>query len=298
MSFRSRLSDMRAVGSSFGYGAPMNRLLSVALLALCLIVPAASSVGSAFAGESAQAPGALLIVGGGGTPQVALRRALDVAGDSPRVVVLPFASAREKRGERSVNMWLQAGAAHAEHVDHASRAEAIRAIEAADIIWMPGGSQSSLMEELLRRDLSASLHAAHARGALIGGTSAGAAVMSEVMVARSPKASALISKRTPLGTGLGLFPTAIVDQHFIRRGRNLRLLQTVLDHPHLVGFGIDERTALLVQAEGQIEVLGESQVLIYDARGSAPNVRGSDKRQGARGVALHVLVAGDRFQLE
>jgi cyanophycinase len=89
--------------------------------------------------------------------------------------------------------------------------------------------------------------------------------------------------------GLGFLPGTIVDQHFVRRKRHNRLLSLVLEHPDLVGVGIDESTA----ADGVWRVLGERVVVIYDARGARGPKTGALE---AAGVALHVLSAGSRYE--
>ena len=248
--------------------------------------------------EPKSTAGPLLIVGGGGTPPEVLRRAMELVHEHPDVAVLPYASAREDRGVGSVAMWLAAGAATAQNLDSLDDAAAAQALASSEIIWMPGGSQAVLMEALRNKRLVEPLRSAWKRGALVGGTSAGAAVLSSVMIERSADSDALVQDSTPTAAGLGLFEGAIVDQHFVRRKRNVRLLQTVLDNPRLVGFGIDERTALVSFPTGALEVWGESQVLVYDARAAEVRSRESDGRLSARGVVVDVLLAPDRYVLE
>jgi cyanophycinase len=94
--------------------------------------------------------------------------------------------------------------------------------------------------------------------------------------------------------GFGLIQGAIIDQHFLRRKRHNRLVSAVLEHPKLLGVGIDESTALLVQPDGTWRVLGASAVVIYDARRAAITATAAPTL-GATGIAMHVLPAGSSF---
>ncbi len=93
--------------------------------------------------------------------------------------------------------------------------------------------------------------------------------------------------------GLALLEGAIVDQHFLRRRRHNRLLSVVLEHPSQLGVGIDESTALVVERDGTWRVAGASVAVVYDARRATVTPRGAPL--GARGVVVHVLAAGARF---
>jgi cyanophycinase len=143
-------------------------------------------------------------------------------------------------------------------------------------------------------------------GAVIGGTSAGAAVMAEIMLTgdeRHPggvrrdttEANMTIARDNVVtDTGLALIRSAILDQHFLRRKRQNRLMSLVLERePHL-GVGIDESTALLVHPNGTWTVFGESAVVVYDARQSKINSPKSPVL-GATNMRVHVLPAGSTF---
>lgn len=168
--------------------------------------------------------------------------------------------------------------------------------------WFVGGSQSRITDVFLPGGLETmawqALHDRHAQGAVIGGSSAGAAMMSSLMIAGGSSREALDHgvATSPDGPGIDvragmrLFDAGVLDQHFLARGRIGRLLVTVLDHPEIaVGFGIDENTALVVEGDS-VRVLGESGVIIVDGR--AASGRGDE--------ALHVWLAGsgDHFTLE
>src|SRR6185295_17336884 len=132
----------------------------------------------------------------------------------------------------------------------------------------------------------------------VGGTSAGAAVMSRVMIVGGETADLTIVRSGTVLTadGLGLIPGAIVDQHFVRRQRFNRLLSAVLDHPDLVGIGIDEKTAIVVSGSS-FEVVGDSNVLVVDARAARVENRADKTPPGAADMKLSVLRAGMKLDL-
>src|SRR5688572_23475236 len=215
---------------------------------------------------AAQSPrGALVVVGGGGTTDAIVARTLELAGGKNAVVVvLPQSSAAATAGDSSVKMWLDAGAKSARKVDFKDPG-AKAALEAATLIWMPGGDQNRFMEAIATTGLDEVMRAAYRKGAVVGGTSAGAAVMSQWMMTGDAELTSLVAGKTVLRPGLALWPEAIVDQHFLKRQRNNRLLSAVLERPNLVGVGIDEATAVIVRGD-KFEAVGRSNVVVFDAR--------------------------------
>ena len=96
--------------------------------------------------------------------------------------------------------------------------------------------------------------------------------------------------------GFGFIRGAVIDQHFVTRRRHNRLIAVVLEHPSLVGVGIEESTSVLVRPDGKYEVLGEGQVIVYDAR-RAKTAKSPDGHLGGHNLAMHVLLAGDVYDL-
>jgi cyanophycinase len=240
-------------------------------------------------GVAAQAPGTIVAVGGGGTTDAIVQRTLELAGGKDAaVVVLPQSSAVEGAGDSSVKMWLQAGAKSARKVafdDPGARA----ALESATLIWMPGGDQNRFMKAIEGTGLDEVIRARHRAGAVVGGTSAGAAVLSRLMMTGDADLKSLAPGKTVLARGLGLLPDVIVDQHFLQRQRNNRLLSAVLDNPSTVGVGIDEATAAIFR-NGTIEVVGRSAVVVFDPRTARVEKGGS--AVAATGVVTAVLREG------
>ncbi|HEY7056075.1 MAG TPA: cyanophycinase [Vicinamibacterales bacterium] len=241
--------------------------------------------------------GTLVIVGGGNTGPEIVSRALDLAGGKKAiVVVLPQSSAEPDAGDESVKMWREAGARDAQKVSFADRSAAASALERATLIWMPGGDQNRFMKAIDGTGLADVIRQRYRAGAVVGGTSAGAAVISDAMITGDADLRSLSSQKTVIAKGLGLWPEVIVDQHFLKRQRGNRLLSAVIDHPALVGVGIDEATAVIVRGAA-FEVVGQSSVVVIDARRAAIEPAGAGGLVAARDLRVSVLHAGMSYSL-
>jgi cyanophycinase len=241
--------------------------------------------------------GHLVVVGGGSTTPPITRRTLELAGGpSARVLIVPQASASANAGEASATMWRELGAKEVNVLSLADADAAVRAVQSADLIWMPGGDQNRLMEALAKTRVPEAIRERYRQGATVGGTSAGAAVMSPVMLTGEADLERVKHGATVTREALGLWPGVIVDQHFVRRERLHRLLAAVLDRPHLVGVGIDENTAAVVSGT-RFEVIGGGQVIVFDARKAKVPPGQKGEFAAATGVTLHVLKPGMTFDL-
>jgi cyanophycinase len=249
-----------------------------------------------FALAADPAAGHLVAVGGGTTTDVIGRRTLEIAGGAnARVLVVPQASAGST-GEGSVAMWRECGAKTITVLDLKDPA-AVKAVESADLIWMPGGDQNRLMEALKPTGVPAAIRDRYKRGATVGGTSAGAAVISAVCLTGDADLDRIRFGTTGIREGLGLWPDVIVDQHFVRRERFRRLMAATLDRPQLLGVGIDENTAAVVTGP-KFEVIGAGQVLVIDARKAKASPGKKGDLIAAEGVTLHVLTPGMTFTVK
>lgn len=171
----------------------------------------------------------------------------------------------------------------------------------ADGIFMTGGDQSKLMQVLWETPAYTSLHQAfHLHGCCIGGTSAGAAVMSRHMITQGEAVLRPRKEATVTDIGLGLITQAVVDQHFSERRRLARLMSTLALRPDLLGVGIDEDTALVIERNKAIEIIGRGAVTVVDPTRMRSNVDevAAEEQMEMLGVELYVLPSGRRYSLE
>jgi cyanophycinase len=216
--------------------------------------------------------GTLVICGGGGVPEQVRDRFFELAGGhSARIVVIPTASDYKLDDPRilsSLDPWKQRGPAsvqffHTRNRDQANDLNFIKPLTEATGVWIGGGKQVKLADAYVGTEVEKQLLEVLSRGGVIGGSSAGAAIMTRVMIAEGKTHAAL-------GQGFDFLQGAVVDQHFMKRNRVTRLLGVLEEHPELVGFGIDERTALVVDVkDSRFHVLGDSYVFacVPDAEG-------------------------------
>ena len=240
--------------------------------------------------------GALVAVGGGGTGPEIVAKALALAGGKDAVVVvLPQSSAEPDAGRDSAKIWLDAGAREAAVLsfDDTSAAETLRR---ATLIWISGGDQNRFMKAIDGTGLADVIRDLHRAGVTVGGTSAGAAVLADAMFTGDADLKSLTAGATVVAKGLGLWPEVLIDQHFLKRQRDNRLISAVLDRPSLVGVGIDEGTAVIAR-DGAFEVIGKSSVVVIDARGATVDKAVPGALVSARGVKMTVLHAGQSFSL-
>lgn len=209
-------------------------------------------------------PGTLIIAGGGGVPndvRSALKESLH--GDGSLVVIADAASDPKEAAESSKNWLAESGISNVVAVDP-SLAESARslmtvaAIDAASAVWICGGQQSRLATTFAKSGVEEALQRLLLRGGTVGGTSAGAAMMSKVMIASG-------KEQPEISEGWDLLQGAIVDQHFTNRNRLSRLQIAVGMHPELLGFGIDEATAVVVKGR-QIRVIGNDSAYVVLAK--------------------------------
>lgn len=261
------------------------------------------------AAERPPGPGPLFIVGGGSQPPALIDRFIELAGgrERARILVIPLASGSpEESGAGKVEQFVEHGAGAFMLIPTAKDArEGLGAkLDGVTGVWFTGGDQTRITAVLSGTPLLDEIHALRRRGAVIGGTSAGAAIMSDSMLTGNQTRAdstgyygdefPLIARATiEVVPGLGFLPGTIVDQHFLARERHNRLLSAVLERPSLMGIGIDESTAVEVAGDGRWTVRGESQVIVYDAR--AARITEPGPPLGAAGIRVHLLPPGSVF---
>lgn len=206
-------------------------------------------------------PGALVICGGGPTPPAVRDRFVQLAGGrEAKIVVIPTAStlADTDAVQSKLDFWREQPVASVELLHTLSRETAddpefVKPLRDATGVWFSGGYQWRITDAYLGTAVEKLVHGVLKRGGVVGGTSAGAAVMSPVMIRRGmPQAE--------VGQGFGLLPGSVIDQHFLARNREPRLIGVLTNYPGLVGFGVDEQTALVVQGR-RLSVEGNSKVI-------------------------------------
>lgn len=276
-------------------------LLSLALLA-ALPIPTIAL------GGDAQAKGHLVLIGGGEKPPEVMRKFVELAGgkDAP-IVMIPTASSEPDAASYYEKLFREEhGCTNAVSLDIRKKADAQRAdwtdlARKARGIFFGGGDQIRITNALLGTPVGDAIAAAFASGAVVGGTSAGTACQSERMITGEGSFSQVATRSVELWTGLGFLPSGVVvDQHFIRRQRQNRLLSVILENPELLGVGVDEETAIWVRPDGTFQVLGRSGVMVFDAQGGRVSRKPRDTGQdllGVHALKLHLLLPGETYDL-
>jgi cyanophycinase len=235
-----------------------------------------------------------------------LERFVRVSGEGDAdIVVIPTASRMHETGPRYEQVFRDIGAARVTVMDFDTRRDCqepgrLKRLEEATGIFFTGGNQLRLTTLLGGTAVAKVIRTRNARGVTVGGTSAGASILSEHMIASGDEGSALIAGSVRLAPGLGLTNRFIIDQHFRQRDRLGRLLAALAYNPFAVGIGVDEDTAAFVSPDETIEVEGTGGVTIVD--GSQVSYSSIDKVADGQAVAmlglrLHLLVAGTTFNL-
>ena len=202
-----------------------------------------------------------LFIGGGALSENMYLEFAKLAGPDAKLVVIPTASSREPELEKIKKRWLDRGIKDVSILHTRDRAISMAAdfsvpLKTATVVWISGGSQQRIADAYLDTPVEKELFQLIQRGGLIGGSSAGAAIQTKVMISGG--------KNPPeITTGFDLLPGAILDQHFLKRSRLGRLIQAVEMHPNLIGLGIEEDTAILITGK-EAKVLGASYVLRFE----------------------------------
>ena len=246
---------------------------------LCSLLFLAMITGAGLAGPRDEAPRGTLVIAGGGKLPPTIDAAFVSAAGGPgaRIAVLPAASGAPKESAQDmVDRFRKLGAVLIV-VDPRTRAESEawgHREEAATCtgFWFTGGDQNRIADLVGDTSLHRLIQSIYQSGGAVGGTSAGAAIMSKVMFTGADRHGK--DALTEFGPGayrtrpgLGFLPDGVmVDQHFLRRNRQNRLFSLLMEHPDHLALGIDEATALVVKG-GKATVLGEGLVMVFDPSG-------------------------------
>jgi cyanophycinase len=260
--------------------------------------------------ETESGQGALVIIGGAEDRTgecVVLREFVRRAGGlQAKLAVMTAATGFPKEvGDEYTQIFKRLGAAsvevvHTEHRDDSECKKAIRQIEATTGIFFTGGDQSRIVDFIKGSPLGDAIHKQHAAGAVIGGTSAGAAMMPDEMIMGGASVSHPSVDAVRMGPGMGFLPGIVIDQHFAQRGRLGRLLAALVLQPAVLGIGIDEDTAIIVNGN-EFEVVGSGAITVVDESSATHNNLDGllkDEAIAICGVELHILPHGYRFNLK
>ena len=234
-----------------------------------------------------------------------LRRFVKLAGGrKSRIVIIPTASSFQLEvAQTYTEVFGRFGCGNVAVVDpdsrdHSDRAADVDALDRATAPFMTGGNQLKLSQYLTNTPLGEAITRAYERGAVIGGTSAGASIMSQFMIALGQDGAVPLQRSTGLSMGLGLMTGVVIDQHFAERARYGRLMSVIARSPGLLGIGIDEDTAIEVRGH-QFTVHGRSTAFVIDCSRAVTDA--PDARQFApllvSGAVVHALPAGSTFDV-
>lgn len=183
--------------------------------------------------------------------------------------------------------------------DDASSDRSLEAIQKATGVFFTGGDQARIVDSLKGTEIDKLLHQRFAEGLVIAGTSAGAAMMPDMMIVEGDAGTNPKINSVETGPGMGFLPGIAIDQHFAQRGRIGRLLSAMAQQSTSLGFGIDENTAVIVDGN-IVKVVGEGAVTVVDmANLSHSNLSEilRDEDLALCGVQLHILPDGYGFDL-
>jgi cyanophycinase len=258
-----------------------------------------------------QTKGKLVIIGGVQTQEIVKRFVALAGGPNARILIIPNAGSEPKlNSEEEQKNFISLGA-KADYLlftrETADADSNLKKMEWANAVFFLGGDQVDLTRDMLgTKLLQKAYDIYYNRGGVIAGSSAGAAVMSEVMITGNE----LINKDSTVSfvtiekgnvetkQGFGFLKTVIIDQHFLKRKRHNRTIASLIEHPTLIGVAIDESTSIIVYPDETFEVFGNNQVLVYDPT-KASDIREDKKGNlGISNIKLHVLITGDKFDLK
>lgn len=252
----------------------------------------------------------LIIIGGHEDKKyekIVLKEVAERVGGGKLVITTVASNEPEGTFDEYEKIFRALGVKHIYDLDIRNRLEArqeakVRVLDDADAVFFTGGDQLKITSQIGDTPVFRRICEMYENGGMIIGTSAGASIMSETMLVRGQgDESHKVRGSIEMAPGLGFIENVIVDQHFAQRGRIGRLIGAVAQNPKNIGIGIDENTAIIVEADRDFLVMGEGAVYVVDASGvttSNINDDNPDQTLAVFDVRLHLLVQGDRFNLK
>lgn len=227
-------------------------------------------------------------------------------GKDADLVVIPTASRMDDTGERYEKIFTEIGVKRVKALNFREREDGgkdkwLERIERASGVFFTGGDQLRLSTILGGTPAAMMIRKRNAAGMTVGGTSAGAAILSEHMIAFGTEGSAPRADSVRLAPGLGLTNRFIIDQHFRQRDRLGRLVAALAFNPYSVGIGLDEDTAAFISPNNVLEVEGSGTVTVVDADGAEfSSMAQADENEPVclLGLRVHFLIPGATFDLK
>ena len=265
-----------------------------------------------FANTGFSKKGPLVIIGGGDRPEYLMQKIIELAGGvDSKIVIIPNASSQPlETAQFQMDQFKTLGAGEVDFLNFtketADDKENFVRLKNATCIFFSGGDQNRLTKSLLGTKLLEEIYSMHANGCVISGTSAGAAVMSEIMITGNEKNATeennpfIHVKLDNIETrqGFGFIKRSIIDQHFVVRKRQNRLISLVLENPSLLGIGIDESTGIIVGPDDKFEVIGDNSVMVFDAVKAKHIKADKNGNFGADKIMIHILLSGEKFDMK
>jgi len=236
-----------------------------------------------------------------------LRRFVKLCGGkSARIAVIPTASMAADTGSRYERIFADLGAAKVEALPFETRHDGddealVERLSEVSGVFLTGGNQLRLSTHLGGTAAARKLRTLNATGVHLAGTSAGAAFLSEHMIAHGDEGGSPKAGRVTLAPGLGLTNRIIIDQHFRQRDRLGRLLTALAYNPFAIGLGLDEDTAAFINPDNIVEVAGSGALTVIDPSAlefSSMDLAHHHDPVCMLGVKLHILVQGASFNLQ
>jgi len=241
------------------------------------------------------------------TNPVILQHFVDLCGGAEaNIVVFPTASRLEDTGARYVDIFKRLGAGKVDFIDLDTRADCenldnLKRLDQATGIFITGGNQLRLSTIIGGTPLGDQIRYLNAHEVHVAGTSAGAAILPEHMIAGGDSGPTPRQAAVTLSPGLALTSRLVIDQHFRQRDRLGRLLAALAYNPYFIGLGVDEDTAAFIDPDGVMEVAGSGGVTIVDPSDLEYSSIAETRRDDVvtmTNVRIHILAAGDRFDLK
>ncbi len=261
-----------------------SRLVLAAGIVAALALPAAAQ-------QVGPANGSLVVAGGALRDPAVFARFVELAGGpSAPIVVIPTAGGADDYDEyfRGRRAFERAGARqvvvlHTYDPAVADTEAFVEPLRKARGVWFTGGRQWRLADAYLNTRVHDALRDVLERGGVVGGSSAGASIQGSYLVRGDTRTNTVMMGDHEVG--LGFLKGVAIDQHLLRRNRHFDLVEVIRAKPELLGIGLDENTAIVVQGD-RFEVVGQSYAVIYDAQATLDT-----------GGLFYFLAPGDRYDM-